>query len=124
MGSGIRLGLATGLGWFITKHAIGIYASEPPPKGFRRGDTSEAQAAIDAAAVEVALDVDAPTRATVIAATVIRDDQGTPTGAPVLALLADGRHMAVAPADDEVTVSLGQMDVPGLVGSLDRHRTR
>ena len=37
--AGIRLGMATGLGWFITKHAIGIYGSEPPPAGFHRGDT-------------------------------------------------------------------------------------
>jgi acetyl-CoA C-acetyltransferase len=115
--SGIRLGMATGLGWFITKHSIGVYASEPPPLGFQRGDTSEAQAEIDATAVEVALEVDVPTPATVIAATVIKDDQGAATGAPILARLPDGRHMAVGPADDEVVASLGRMDVPGLVGS-------
>ena len=67
--------------------------------------------------MEVALEVDEPTRATVVAATVIRDDQGAPTGAPLLARLPDGRHMALAPADDEVTGAVGQTDVPGLVGS-------
>ncbi len=116
-GSGVRLGLATGLGWFITKHSIGIYGSEPPPAGFLRGDTRSAQTEIDAGAVDVALEVDEPTRATVVAATVIRDDQGAPTGAPLLARLPDGRHMALAPADDEVTGAVGQTDVPGLVGS-------
>ncbi len=57
-----RLGLATGLGWFVTKHALGLYGTTPPPGGFRRGDTTADQAGIDASAVEVALEVDAPTR--------------------------------------------------------------
>ena len=116
-GTGVRLGLTTGLGWFITKHSIGIYGSDPPPAGFLRGDTTAAQSEIDAGAVEVALEVDEPAPATVVAVTVIRDDRGAPTGAPLLALLPDGRHMALAPADDEVTEAVGQTDVPGLVGS-------
>jgi acetyl-CoA C-acetyltransferase len=28
-------GLVTSLGWYITKHAIGVYSSEPSPAGFR-----------------------------------------------------------------------------------------
>jgi acetyl-CoA C-acetyltransferase len=109
--------MATGLGWFITKHALGVYGSGPPPGGFCRGDTTAAQARIDASAVAVALEVDSPTPATVIAATVIRDNGGEPTGAPVLAQLPDGRHMAVAPADDGVIEAVGRLDVPGLVGA-------
>ncbi len=40
-GTGTRLGLATGLGWFVTKHALGLYGSDPaagrvPPGGHRR----------------------------------------------------------------------------------------
>lgn len=38
-GESDRLGLATGLGWFITKHALGIYGSAPPPGGFRTAPT-------------------------------------------------------------------------------------
>ncbi len=115
-GGGTRLGLATGLGWFVTKHALGVYGSTPPPAGFRRADTSAAQAAIDATAVEVADVLDAPETATVVAATVWRDNDGTAAGAPVLARLADGRHMALSPADDGVTAAMGDLDVPGLVG--------
>jgi acetyl-CoA C-acetyltransferase len=116
-GSRVRLGMATGLGWFITKHALGVYGSAPPPGGFRRGDTVADQWRIDASAVPVALEVDTPTPAAVIAATVIRDSEGTPTGAPLLARLPDGRHMALAPADDEVIAAVGHLDVPGLVGA-------
>ncbi len=110
------LGLTTGLGWFITKHALGLYGSSPPPAGFRRGDTTTAQARIDASAVGTALEVDRSTEATVIAATVIREGSGTPTGAPVIGRLPDGRQMALAPADDEVVATMGDLDMPGLVG--------
>jgi acetyl-CoA C-acetyltransferase len=114
------LGLVTGLGWFITKHALGLYGTEPPPHGFRRGDTSADQKSIDASAVDVALGVDAsevPTMATVVAATVLRDQQGATTGAPVIARMLDGRHIAAAPADDDVISAAGEQDVPGMVGT-------
>ncbi len=121
-GAGVRLGLATALGWFVTKHALGLYGTEPPPGGYRRGDTGAAQAAIDASAVDVALDVEAPVRATVTAATVVRDGAGSDgvgraAGAPAFVRLPDGRQMAVMPADDEVTAEVGRRDVPGLVGT-------
>ncbi len=115
-GAGAHLGLATGLGWFVTKHALGVYGSTPPPAGFRRGDTGDAQAAIDRSAVEVAPSVDAAVRATVVAATVWRDNDGSAAGAPVIARLADGRQMALAPADDEVVAAMGELDIPGVVG--------
>jgi acetyl-CoA C-acetyltransferase len=116
-GAAPRLGLATGLGWFVTKHALGLYGTTPPPGGFRRGDTATDQAVIDAGAAEVALEVDEATVATVVAATVARDGDGSPTAAPVFARLPDGRQMALAPADDEVLVAVAGLDVPGLVGT-------
>jgi acetyl-CoA C-acetyltransferase len=115
-GAATRLGLATGLGWFVTKHALGVYGTTPPPAGFHRGDTTAAQAVIDASAVEVAERLDAPEPATVVAATVWRDNDGAAAGAPVLARLADGRRMALAPADDEVIAAMGELDVPPNVG--------
>ena len=115
-GASSRLGLVTGVGWFVTKNALGLYGSSPPPGGFQRGDTIAAQSQIDASAVEVALGVDAPTEATVVAATVVRDGDGSPIGAPLFARLPDGRRMAVAPSDDGVTQAMGELDVPGLVG--------
>ena len=111
------LGLATGLGWFITKHALGIYGATPPPAGFRTGDTTAAQSDIDASALDVALEVDTSTAATVLAATVVRDNDGAAVGAPLIVRLPDGRQMAVAPADDEVTAVMGGQDAPGLVGA-------
>jgi acetyl-CoA C-acetyltransferase len=113
----VRLGLTTGLGWFITKHALGVYGTVPPPRGYRPADTTEAQSLIDASARTVALEVDAPTSATVVAATVVRDEHGAPVGAPLIARLPDDRHMALSPADDGVVSEMGRLDVPGLVGT-------
>jgi len=114
---GPALGLATGLGWFITKHALGLYGSEPPPGGFHLADTAADQARIDATAVPVAGALETPTRAEVVAVTVARDHDGHPTAAPLIARLADGRHVVAAPADDEVTAAVGALDIPGLVGT-------
>ncbi len=95
----------------------GLYGSAPPPGGYRRGDTALAQARIDASAVDTALEVDTPTPARVVAATVMRGYDGAATAAPMIACLPDGRHMAVAPGHDDVLEAVGQLDVPGLVGS-------
>jgi acetyl-CoA C-acetyltransferase len=111
-----RLGLATGVGWFITKHALGVYGSSPPPGGFHRGDTAAAQARIDGTAVPTALEVDEEQVAAIVAATVVRDHDGAAAAAPVIARLPDGRHMALAAEDDEVVAAMGALDVPGLVG--------
>ena len=115
-GGSDRLALATGLGWFITKHALGVYGSSPPPGGFHRGDTADAQARIDDTAVTTALEVDRAEEATVVAVTVVRDNRGSATSAPLIARLADGRQMALAAADDEVVRAVGELDVPGTVG--------
>ncbi len=112
-----RLGLATGLGWYVTKHALGIYATSPPPGGFRRGDTQTEQARIDATAVEVASGVADESPAVVVAATVVRDGEGAATAAPMIVRLSDGRQMAVGAADDATVDAVGALDVARLVGT-------
>jgi acetyl-CoA C-acetyltransferase len=87
-------GLVTAVGWYLTKHAAGVYGANPPPRGWRRGDTTEAQAAIDASAVEIA--TEAAGTAMVIASTVASGRDGDITAAPVIARLGDGRHVAAA----------------------------
>jgi acetyl-CoA C-acetyltransferase len=90
-------GLCTGLSWYTTKHCIGVYGAEPPPHGFRRGDSADAQAAIDATEIPVVLDAAGP--ATVVASTVTYERDGRPTDAPVFADLPDGRRVAARAAD-------------------------
>lgn len=99
-------GLVTGLGWYATKHAVGVYSTKPPQAGWRFGDTGSAQDKIDASAVEVAVDVVGP--ATVIASTVVMGRHGAPQAAPVLARLDDGRQVAAAAEEDELAALAGR----------------
>jgi acetyl-CoA C-acetyltransferase len=109
-------GLVTALGWYLTKHAAGVYGTTPPSRGWRRADTASAQAAIDASAVEIASEAAGP--AVVVAATVGSGQGGEISAAPVIALLPDGRHVAVAADVSELPSLRGR----NLVGSrIDIH---
>jgi acetyl-CoA C-acetyltransferase len=109
-------GLVTALGWYLTKHAAGIYGATPPPRGWQQADTASAQAAIDATAVEIASDAAGP--AVVVASTVGSGPAGEITAAPVIARLADGRHVAAAADVSELPSLRGR----NLVGTrIDIH---
>lgn len=88
------LGMVTALGWYITKHSVGLYSSEPPADGFVAVDPAETQAAVDALpSREVAGVLD---RSGAVEATSVgfdRDD--TPTIGILSVLLADGRRALV-----------------------------
>jgi len=82
------LGLVTGNGGFLTKHAMGVYSTTPPPDGFR---WASPQTEVDAAgSVELCEAWDGP--ATVEAYTVMHSREGEPELGIVLARLADGRR--------------------------------
>lgn len=115
-------GLCTGLGWFTTKHSIGIYGAEPPPDGFRRGDTSAAQAEIDATELSVTLDASGPAR--VVASTVIYDRDGGVASAPVFADLPDGRRVAATAHDDDLAGLAGVSLVGAQIELVEREPLR
>ena len=107
-------GLVSGLGWYATKHSVGVYASVPNEKGWSRGDTDREQQQIDQSALPTTVEVPDPgMSATVAASTVHYDSTGQVTGAPVLATLDDGRRVAAGPAD---SVKLSDLDGVSLVG--------
>lgn len=103
-------GLVSAMGWYATKHAVGIYGADPPRKGWRRGDPGEDQRAIDASAVAVATEAEGP--AVVVASTVVAGPDGRASAAPVIARLPDGRQVVAAAAADE----LGALGGRNLVG--------
>ena len=107
------LGLVTGLGWYITKHSVGVYASTPSPRGYRRGDTSAQQRRIDESALPVTADAGQRSTAIVDAATVVYDRDGEPQSAPVIATLPDGRRIA-ARADEKELPSLMGRNIVGM----------
>ncbi len=93
------IGLTTGLGWYITKHSIGLWSTTPPQRGFPRIDLRSEQAAIDATAVPLA-EIDAVTgRARVEAFSVLHDRDEGPIAIPVVASMEDGTRV-VARIDD------------------------
>lgn len=105
------LGLATGLGWFVTKHGVGLYSATPPPNGWRHPDTSARQAAIDAGALEVVTGIAAEGEAVVDAFTVLHDRDAGPHAVPIIATRADGRRVCALNEDRALAaeVSGGQL---------------
>jgi len=101
-------GLVTAVGWYLTKHAVGVYGTSPKAGGFLVGDTTAAQEQIDTSAlprVEMADGVSS--LATVDASTVLYDREGEPVAAPVIATLDDGRRVAAAAGDGEAKAVAG-----------------
>ncbi len=81
-------GLVTSLGWFMTKHALGVYSSAPPLDGFR---WTSVQGAVDALPRrQVATDYQGV--GTVESYTVSYERDGTPAAGIVACLLPDGRR--------------------------------
>lgn len=99
------IGFVTGLGWYATKHSVGVYGSALPAS-FQVGDTTAAQQSIDASAVEVATEGDGP--AVVVAATLSMGPGGSVSAAPVIAALEDGRHIAAAAHETELAALAGR----------------
>lgn len=106
------MALITGLGGFVTKHAVGVYGSSPPPSGFRRGETEDDQQRIDDGALPVAL-TDAAGPATVEGSSVVYGADGGVETVPVIARLDDGRRVAALVSGDD----LGALAGRSLVGS-------
>jgi acetyl-CoA C-acetyltransferase len=104
-------GLVTALGWYVTKHAVGIYGSEPPPNGWRHPDCRREQEQIDAQALQIAMDHEGP--ATVEAMTVLHDRDRGPVAAPLFARLDDGRRAVAVPADPSLAASLSGTSLVG-----------
>ena len=81
-------GLVTAVGWYITKHGVGVYSTTPPANGFR---SAKPQQEVDASPKrEQAFDHEGP--ATVESYTVMYERDGTPALGIVACLLDDGRR--------------------------------
>jgi acetyl-CoA C-acetyltransferase len=107
-GPDASLALVTAVGWYMTKHSVGIYGSTPPPQGYRRADTASAQEQINATAVACVKAGDpVESLATVEASAVFYDRDGAAVAAPLIATLDDGRRVAASAAEGEVEAVAG-----------------
>lgn len=82
------LGLVTGLGWYMTKHAAGLWSSAPPSRPFR---LLSPQAEVDALPQRTP-SADADGKVTVEAYTVVHDRDGRPELGIVSLLTSDGHR--------------------------------
>jgi acetyl-CoA C-acetyltransferase len=115
-GSGASLALVTAVGWYMTKHSVGVYGSTPPPQGYRRADTTAAQDQINATAVACVKAGDpVESHATVEASAVFYDRDGAAVAAPLIATLDDGRRVAASAAEGEVEAVAGKFLVGATV---------
>ena len=99
------VGLVHALGWYATKHAVGLYSSEPLEDGFTHVDPRETQAEADALpSREVAGAHDG--EATVEATSVVFDRDAQPTHAILSLLIGDGRRALATSEDVDVALDM------------------
>ena len=96
------IGLVTALGWYATKHSVGLYSTTPPLGGFNRVDPGVTQAQVDALPRRDAAGV-IDASGEVEATSVAFDRDGTPTIGILSVVLADG-HRALANCTDGDTL--------------------
>lgn len=111
------LGLSTALGWYATKHALGLYGNAPPGRPFGAlepdPDPTPARAVAEPAELQ----------GTAETCTLIYDKTGPPSYGILFALLGDGRR-ALAKADDPaVLAAMGRDDFLGSRVDLHADRT-
>jgi acetyl-CoA C-acetyltransferase len=115
------VGLVTALGWFLTKHAVGVYSARPKDGPFVCEDAAPRQAILDAqTAPELAREPSGP--ASIETYTVLHDRDGTPVRGLVIGRLEDGRRFLAETPADRATLD-GLMAAEG-VGRRGRVATR
>lgn len=113
------IGLVWANGGFLTKHAIGIYSTEPPGEGFRH---DAPQGAIDAAgSVEACEEWDGPV--TVEAYTVMHDRDGQPELGLAALRLSDGRRAWGRSTDPAIVAELVGTEAVGRTAKLSTDGT-
>jgi acetyl-CoA C-acetyltransferase len=113
-------GLVTGMGWFFTKHSVGVYSSAPKDGEWRRPDMSVDQQEIDSAPhPELAEQPEGP--GAIETYTVLYDREGQPENAMVIGRLEDGRRfIANVEGDRPVLESMTKAEMVGATGRV-RH---
>jgi acetyl-CoA C-acetyltransferase len=115
-----KVGLVSGLGWFATKHAIGVYGAKRPDREWSRGDIKADQAEVDAMAHPAVVE-EPDGRATVETYTVVYGRDGAPAQGLVIGRLDDSRRfIANTPVDQSLFETMVSQEFIGTKGSV-RH---
>jgi acetyl-CoA C-acetyltransferase len=111
-------GLVSGLGWYVTKHSLGIYSAVPPSRPWQREDPAAYQDELERMPhPQMAM---APHgRGTIETYTVLHDRDGTPARGVVIGRLPDGqRFLANTPDDHAVLDALMSEEGVGRAGTV------
>ncbi len=109
-------GLVSALGWYFTKHAIGVYGTRPPDRPWKRPPRGTASARIEATPHPVCVER-ADGRVRVETYTVLHDRDGAACDAIVVARLENGdRVFANVDADPDLFATLEHDDMVGAPG--------
>jgi len=112
-------GLVTALGWYVTKHAIGVYGTTPPSRPWTTVDAAAIQATIDSEP-HPALVEEPQGSGTIETYTVVYDREGEPVRGVVVGRLDDGRRfLANTPSDRALLESLTREEAVGRRGRVD-----
>ncbi len=113
-----KRGLVSGVGWYATKHSIGLYSTERPPRPFLREDPATYQERIDAMPrPEVVQHPEG--RGCVETYTVVHGRDGAPKHAIVIGRLEDGRRfLANMEGDPELLEAWEKEEAIGLWGTV------
>jgi acetyl-CoA C-acetyltransferase len=99
------VGLVTALGWYATKHSVGVWSSAPASGGYTRVDPAETQRAVERLPARVPAGAfDGTMR--VEASAVVHARDGAPEVAILAGLVPDGRRALANSRDPDVLVSL------------------
>jgi acetyl-CoA C-acetyltransferase len=112
------LGLVSGLGWYMTKHAVGIYGAAPPVRPWERQARASRQAAVDATPHPTCLER-ADGLARIETYTVLHDRDGVAHEAIIVARLENGdRVFANADPDRDMLATLEREEMVGAPGRV------
>ncbi len=122
-----KIGLVTGLGWYATKHAAGVYCARPPPSPAGRGDWCRTDPHVDQEKIDAAdsppFVEEAEGPAFIETYTVAFDREGQPQQGIVIGRLgADGgpspRFLANTPPDPELLWAMTRQEFVGRRGRV------
>lgn len=114
-----KFGLLNANGWFVTKHALGIYSTTPIEGSWKRESPADYQQSI-LDQVHPPFTEDPQGDASIETYTVLHGRKGV-EGGLVIGRLADGtRFLASTPSDDKTLSKLMEVDALGLPGTVNK----
>jgi acetyl-CoA C-acetyltransferase len=113
-----KKGLISAMGWFLTKHSVGVYSAAPPAHEWTPRDDAQEQEALESAPHPL-LTAEAAGEGVVEAYTVMHGREGEPEQGIVVGRLSDGRRfIANTEADPALLRSMTEREMVGEKGRL------